>query len=149
MLLDTQLKFSDVQALTATAISTNVVDLRNAATPLVVDEGLAANIWLEIHIITSAAGGDAAKTITFTLESDSTADLATAPTVHYTSAAVAGSGVVAGNVPVRIKIPSGLYKRYLGVRYTVSAGFTSFTLTAFVGLGTQRNTIYPTGFSVS
>lgn len=149
MLLDTQLKFSDAQALTATAVSTNVVDLRNQATPLLVDEALTySDMWLEVHCITAAAGGDAAKTTTITLESDSTADLATSATVHYTSAAITGAAQTAGAVLVRVKLPSGDYERYLGVRYTQSAGFTSHTVTAFITLGTQRNVIYPTGFSV-
>lgn len=149
MLLDTQLKFSDAQALTATAVSTNVVDLRNQATPTLVDEAInSGDCWLEIHVITAAAGGDAAKTTTFSLESDSTADLATSATVHYTSAAITGAAMTAGAVPVRVKLPSGSYERYLGVRYTQSATFTSFTLTAFIALGTQKNTIYPVGYTV-
>lgn len=151
MLLDTQTKFSDSQALTATAISTNVLDLRNAATPTTVDEGMnnAPEVWFELHVITAAAGGDAAKTLTVTLESATDTGLSSGNVAHFTSAAILGSALTLGAVVVRVPLPSADYKRYLGVRYTVSAGFTSFLLTAVLVLGTQRNVTYPVGFAVS
>lgn len=159
MLLSLQDTFSGVtaadgtktgQALTATAISTNVIDLRNAATPALVDEGTNPDDqWLIVQVLTAAAGGDAAKTLTITLESDSTADLATSATVHYTSPAFTGAQLIAGFNCLRIPLPSGNYERYLGLRYTVSAGFTSFQILAFMTPDPQRNIIYPTGFAVS
>ncbi len=151
MILDLQTKFSDAQALTATAISTNVIDLRNAATPALADEGIAGapDLWFVVQVVTAAAGGDAAKTLTISLESDSTADLATSATVHYTSAAITGATLIAGYNAIRVKLPSGDYERYLGVRYTASATFTSFTLNAFLVLDVQRNVIYPKGYTVA
>jgi hypothetical protein len=149
MILDLASKFSAAQALTATAISTNVIDLRNAATPLLVDEGMGGDeIWLVVQVITAAAGGDAAKTLTITLESDSTADLATSATVHYTSPAFTGAQLIAGFVAIRTPLPSSDYERYLGLRYTVSAGFTSFTIDAFLTPDVQRNVIYPKGYAI-
>jgi len=137
------------QALTATAISTNVIDLRNAATPALVDEGTNPDeTWLIVQVQTSAAGGDAAKTVTITLESSSTADLATSPVVHYSSPALTGAQLVAGFTAVRVPLPSGDYKRFVGLRYTVSAGFTAFNLLAYITPDPQRNVIYPTGFAV-
>lgn len=158
MILDMQSTFSGTvasdgtktgQALTATAISTNVMDLRNQATPTLVDEAINQGCWLVVIAKTAAAGGDAAKTLTITLESDSTANLATSATVHYTSPAITGATLTAGYVAVRILLPSGDYERYLGVRYTVSATFTSFEILAFLTLDPQRNINYPTGFTVS
>lgn len=162
MFLDLQTMFSGTvasdgtktgQAITATAISDNVLDLRNfrsgVTTPALVDEGImGGEMWLIVLILTAAAGGDAAKTLTITLESDSTADLATSATVHYSSPAITGATLIAGYTAVRTLLPSGDYERYLGLRYTVSAGFTSFTLTAFLTPDPQRNVIYPTGFTI-
>lgn len=160
MILDTQLKFSGSiaagnaatrsgQAITATAISTNVVDLRQAATPALADEALVGgDMWLVVIALTAAAGGDSAKTLTITLESDSTADLATSATVHYSTAAIAGSAITAGAVLARIKLPSGDYERYLGLRYTVSASFTSFQVLAFLTPDVARNVIYPSGITI-
>lgn len=159
MILDLQTMFSGTvasdgtktgQALTATAISTNVLDLRNAATPATVDEGLnEPEVWLVVQAQTAAAGGDAAKTVTITLESSSTADLATSPIVHFSSGAILGSAFIIGSTNVRVQLPSGDYKRFVGIRYTVSAGFTAFNLLAFLTLDIQRNVIYPVGFAVA
>jgi hypothetical protein len=137
------------QAITATAISENVIDLRIAATPALVDEGMNPDeTWLIVLVQTAAAGGDAAKTLTITLESDSTANLATAPVVHASTAAITGATLVAGYEAWRIPLPSGNYKRYLGLRYTVSAGFTSFAIRAFIVADAQRNYILPGSFTV-
>lgn len=160
MLLDLQTQFSGAtaadgtktgQSLTATAISTNVLDLRSVgANPTLVDEALTGlPLWFEIMVLTAAAGGDAAKTVTFTLESDSTADLATSATVHWTSTAITGATLIAGYKVVSMQLPSAkTYERYLGVRYTVSAGFTAFQLLAYFTLGKQSAHIYPAGFTI-
>jgi hypothetical protein len=150
MIIDLQTKFSDAQAVTATAISTNVVDLRNAATPASADEGLMGEpMWLTI-LTTVAATAAGAATVTFTLESSSTADLATAPVVHYSTAAIGKATLIVGYVVCRILLPSDAYARYLGVRYTVATGpLTAGTFSAFLTPSIQRNTTYPAGFSVA
>lgn len=150
MILDIQTQFSSQQAVTATAISTNVIDLRNAATPVLVDEGLlfGMQLWLVI-LTTQAAAAAGAATVTFTLESDSTADLATSPTVHYSSPVIGKATLVAGFVAVRTQLPSGDYERYLGVRYTVGTGpLTAGAFTAFLTPDVQRNVAYPSGFTI-
>lgn len=154
MILDTQTKLSDAQALTATAISANVIDLRAATggtAPATQDEGLtgANESWLVVQAITAAAGGDAAKTLTITLESAADAALSSGPVVHFSSGAILGAAITAGATLVRIALPSADYKRYLGLRYTVSAAFTAFNVTAFINVGVQRNVVYPNGFSVA
>jgi hypothetical protein len=144
MILDLQTMFSGAvsaagvktgQAFTDDAISTNVLDLRSAGegAPTLVDEGiLGEDVWLVVQALEAAAGGDAAKTLTITLESDSTADLATSATTL-----------------VRVKLPSGDYERYLGIRYAASAAFTAFGITAYLVVGgVQRNIAYPAGFTV-
>lgn len=150
MLLDTQLKFADNQALTATTLATNVVDLRNAATPTFVDEGILEDgVWLVVQSITAAAGGDAAKTLTITLESATDTGISSGNVAHFTSAAILGSAILAGATLARVLLPSADYRRYLGVRFTVSAGFTAFAISAFLVVNPQRNVIYPVGFSVA
>lgn len=150
MILDSQSKFSDAQAVTVTAISTNVLDLRNSSSPALADEGMSGpELWLVIQAGASftAAG---AGTLTITLESSATADLATSPTIHATIQAIAIAGLVAGSVLARMQIPSGDYKRYLGVRYTVATGpFTAGAVSAFVTPDIQRNITYPTSYTVA
>lgn len=159
MILDLQTMFSGSvaadgtktgQGITATAISANVLDLRQQATPATGDEGISGpESWLVVQVQTAAAGGDAAKTMTTTLESDLLATLASAPVVHATSAAFTGAQLIAGFTIFRFQLPSADYKRFLGLRYTVSAGFTSFNVLAFLTPDIQRNVIYPVGFSVT
>lgn len=159
MILDLQTMFSGSvaadgtktgQGITATAISSNVLDLRQAASPATADEGIVGFMeqWLIVQVQTAAAGGDAAKTLTITLESDSAVGLATLPVVHYATSAITGATLIAGYTAVRVQLPSADYKRYLGIRYTVSAGFTSFNILAYLTPDPQRNVIYPAGFTI-
>ncbi len=149
MFIDLQTKFSAVQVVTATAISTNVTDLRQANTPLLADEGISGpEMWLVISVDTTATAAGAA-TVQFSLESDSTADLATSPTVHYLSAVIGKASLVAGFTAVRIQLPSGDYERFLGVRYTVATGpLTAGAFTAFLTPDVARNVSYPAGFTI-
>lgn len=149
MILDTQTKFSDAQALTATAISTNVLDTRNGTKPALADEGIMGHdLWLIVQAVAALTAAGAA-TVVVTLESSSTADLATTPTVHYTSAAIPVASLVAGFSLARVQLPSGDYQRYVGVRFTVATGpFTGGTISAFLTPDPQRNVIYPSGFTV-
>jgi hypothetical protein len=69
--------------------------------------------------------------------------------VHYTSKAFTGAEILAGTTLVRVKLPSGDYERYLGIRYAASAAFTAFGITAYLVVGgVQRNIAYPAGFTV-
>lgn len=137
------------QVITATAISSNVLDLRNGTVPSLVDDALDGDsgLYLVVQALTAAAGGDAAKTLTITLESDSTGDLATAPIVHSVRT-VTGAQITLGAILWSLKLPSDDYKRYLGLRYTVSAGFTAFNLAAYLTPAPARNVIYPNSFAV-
>jgi hypothetical protein len=138
------------QAVTVTAISTNVLDLRQAAAPALADEGISGEpLYLVVQVGTAATAAGAA-TVTISLESDSTADLATSATVHFTTSAIGKATLVAGFTAVRIPLPLDNYERYLGVRYTVATGpLTAGDFFAFLTPNVQRNIIYPVGFTVS
>lgn len=161
MIQDTQTTFSGTisaagartgQSITATAISEHVLDRAGglAAFPTLEDEGVTGpKAYLVVQALTAAAGGDAAKTLTITLESDTAVGLGTANVVHAASAAITGAQITAGATLFRIPLPLADYKRYLGLRYTVSVGFTAFQVAAFLVVdGVQRNVIYPSGFTV-
>jgi hypothetical protein len=161
MFLDLQSMFSGTvaadgtktgQGITATAISTNVIDRSGGLTGFPTLEDEATNPdeqWLIVQAQTAAAGGDAAKTLTITLESALDAGLTSSPVVHYSSPAILGSAITAGATLVRVPLPSGDFKKFIGLRYTVSAGFTSFNILAYITPDPQRNVIYPTGFAVN
>lgn len=149
MYVDKQEEFSDSQVLTATAISTNVLDLNpNGSANTLQDIGAGENMYLVVQVDVALTSGGAT-TLVVTLESDSTADLATSPTVHWTSATIPKATLVAGYELV-IKLPPDNYERYLGVRYTVATGpFTAGSISAFLTKDAQRNRQYASGFSVS
>lgn len=121
MILDAQNEFSDAQAVTSTAISTNVIDL--GATNTLKDIGAGESMYLVILTQTTATDVSSDATLAVTLESDSTADLATSATVHYTTGTLAFAAfATAGTVLAAVRLPIGSYERYLGVRYTVASG---------------------------
>lgn len=161
MYVDSQIEFSDAQAVTATAISANVYDLFSMGlgggatdvtpnTRLDIGQGT-DHLYLVVNcatLATDSAGADA--TLTITLESADDAALTTNATVHYSSGAIAvGSGIAAGTNLVAIRLPSALYRRYLGVRYTVANGpLGAGAFDAIVTPTLQQNRIYKSGFTV-
>ena len=160
MYVDSQIEFSDAQAVTATAISSNVYDLFSMGlgggatdvtpnTRLDIGQGT-DNLYLVVNTAVTATdtGNDA--TLTITLESADDAGLTTNAQVHYSSGAIAfASFATAGTNLVAIRLPSALYRRYLGVRYTVASGpLTAGAFDAFVTPTLQQNRIYKSGFTV-
>lgn len=121
MILDIQNEFSDGQAVTSTAISTNVIDL--GSTNTLKDIGAGESVYLVVQTIVAATDTSSDATLTVSLESDSTENLATSATVHFTTGALAFAAFSpAGTVLAAVRLPVGSYERYLGVRYTVASG---------------------------
>ena len=151
MLLNSQEVFSDAQAVTSTAISTNVIDLNPVAGPNTLqDVGSGEAIYLVVVTETTATDTSSDATLTVTLESDSTENLATSATVHYSTGAIAFAGfATAGTVLAAIKLPAGSYERYLGVRYTVASGpLTAGKFDAFLVKDVQQFRAYARNFNV-
>lgn len=120
-LLDAQNEFSDSQAVTSTAISTNVIDMDAAAIPKNVGGSGAMFLVIQTAVTCTDTSSDA--TVAFTLESDSAAALNSSPTVHFSTGALAFAAyATAGTRVACVQLPFGDYKRYLGVRYTVASG---------------------------
>jgi hypothetical protein len=141
MILDERTEFCSAQAVTATAIS-DVIDL--GATPTLRDIGNGHGAYLVIQCDESATASGSA-TVAFSLESDSTANLATSPTVHLTTAAIGKATLVAGYRVLCIALPIGVnYERYLGVRFTVATGpLTAGKFSAFITMDPTGSHAYP------
>ena len=149
MIIDGENEFSDAQAVTSTAISTNVIDL--GATNTLKNLGNGGPIYLVIQTQTSCTDTSSDATVTFSLESDSTANLATSATVHWTSGALAfATYATAGTRVATIALPwSKTYERYLGVRYTVASGpLTAGAFDAFLTLDPQAYDSYANNYVV-
>jgi Tfp pilus assembly protein FimT len=151
MILDTQEVFSDAQAVTATAISSNVLDLNPVAGPNAIqDVGNGEPTWLVVSTQTAATDSGSDATLTVTLESDTDPALATTPVVHYSSGALAFATFSPVNTRfVAIRLPSANYQRYLGVRFTVASGpLTAGKFDAFLTHDINATKAYASGFSV-
>ncbi len=121
MILDAHNEFSDAQAVTSTAISTNVIDTGGDST--LKQLGGPGAVYLVVKTQTTATDSGSDATLAVTLESDSTADLATSATVHASSGTLAFADfATAGTTLMAVQLPQDAYERYLGVRYTVASG---------------------------
>lgn len=152
MYIDKQTEFSDAQAVTATAISTNVMDLISNASgknPLR-DIGTGQDVYLVVMTQTAATDSDSDATLTVELLSDSTVNLATSPTVHFSTGALAFAAFSpAGALLAAVKLPQGNYERYLGVRYTVASGpLTAGNFDAFLTTDVDAWRAYARNYSV-
>lgn len=135
MYVDENLQVSDAQGLTTSALSTSSVNL-GSTTP---DIGPGRQLYCIITIDTSCAVADAAKTVTFAVVTDSTADLATSARTILQTEAYVGAVITAGRAPIVIPIPLGINDQYIGVYYTLSTTFTSFAVSAMFGFDYQSN----------
>lgn len=125
MMLDSHNEFSDAQAVTSTAISTNVIDLYPMAdqADATRDIGTGEDLYLIVSTNTTVTDTSSDATLAITLESDTAAALNSANVVHFTTGALAFAAyATAGTTVVATKLPAGRYKRYLGLRYTVASG---------------------------
>jgi hypothetical protein len=149
-ILDKYNEFSDAQAVTVTALSTNVIDLyplgNAVGTNLARDIGTGEDIHLVVSIPTLVTG---AGTLTVTLESDDNTAMSSS-TIHYNSGVIALASLTAGAKVVDVKLPAGAYERYVAVRYTVTAGpFTGGAIDAYLCKDSQAFTAYKAGYTVA
>lgn len=134
------------QAITATANSTNVIDLRAVGgLPALADEGIeGTDLYFNVNV-TQAFNN--LTSLTIALVSSAAAAL-TAPTTHYTKTVVL-AGLTAGANVIRVQLPSDDYLRYLGVIYTVTGTAPTLgSVQAFLVGTPQRNVTYPTRIQV-
>lgn len=142
MIFSAQEIFSDDQAVTATAVSTNVIDLGVRGTPFGAVAALNGDVGKgnEIPLLVQVTAAFATLTsLTVTLETSANADLS-ASTVLYSSGAIAAADLVAGKLLAPRVLPDGAVGRYLGLRYTVAGDpATAGTITAGIVDGVQTN----------
>lgn len=141
MILSAQQLFSDDQAITATAISENVIDLGAAGTPydaaaaLNQDVGKGCPVPVLIQVTEDFA---TLTSLTITVEVSAAAGL-TSPQVLATET-IAVADLVAGKQTYLQVLPNGADLRYLGVRYTVTgSNATAGAITAGISMGNQTN----------
>lgn len=141
MILSQQAIFSDDQAITGTALSTNVIDLGVAGTPygagapLNNDKGKGTPVPILIQVTEDF---NTLTTLTVTIEVAAVAAM-TSSTVLVTQV-IALADLVAGKQTFVQCLPNGVDQRYLAVRYTVGGSNPSAgAITAGISMGNQTN----------
>ena len=140
MILDMQSLFSDDQAITANAASTNLIDLGAMDTPPLSSTALTRDVGkgtpIEILIIVTVAHGGTSPTLVVTLQMD-TADSFGSQTTVGTATELAGAAV--GDRASIFFLPEGITERFIRLKYTTGGTNPTITVTAGLALGTQSN----------
>lgn len=139
MILSQQQIFSDAQAITATAISENVIDTGVRDTPyggaaaLTGDLGKGNEIPLTVQVVEAFNN---LTSLQVSVETGATTSLGTV----LLSQTVLLADLVAGWQFNECDVPRGAVGRYLGLRYTVvGIAPTAGAITAGISMGTQTN----------
>lgn len=139
MILSAQQLFSDDQAITATAVSTNVIDLGvpgtpfGAVAPLNQDVGKGNKVPVLVQVTEDFNN---MTSVSIAIETGATTALGTA----IVNETVLLADAVAGKQFVIEVLPNQLTERYLGIRYTVVGTAPSTgTMTAGITMGNQTN----------
>lgn len=161
MLIDKQNTLAWEQALTATAITQNVIDILSASGALnagstggpsantIRDIGAGEPLYLHGLVTTTLDSAGEAATLTATLESDSAAGLDSSATTHWSSGSIVEATLVAGYwIAKGIPLPPGAYERYVGVRMTVGTeNFTSGKVSWWISNNRYDDRTYESGWN--
>lgn len=141
MHLDAQNLFSDAQALTATAVSTNHIDLGDTAQPVLSPAALKRDIGgnydipLLVQVVEDFADGTSVTVQVQVAAANSFAS----PKVVASSPAIPVADLKAGyKFPVPV-IPFGADQRYMRLNYVVVGTPTAGKITAGIAAGLQTN----------
>lgn len=139
MILSAQQLFSDDQAITASADSTNVIDTGVRGTPYDAAAALNGDIGLGTAIpvlVQVTADFDNLTSLTVNLSTGATTALGTT----ILSQTIALADLVAGKQTSFQVLPKDITERYLGIEYVVTGTApTAGTITAGVSMGNQTN----------
>lgn len=144
MFVDAQLQFSDAQAVTSAAGSTNTIDLSQVR-----DIGTGRPLYVVVCIVTTLTHGGSNTGVTVALEGDSTTSFTPDGTVTlFTIAAAAAAGTVYIATLSPGSAPLGY--QYIRLKYTpTGADLTGGTIDAFLALDIQKFTAYADAITVS
>lgn len=143
MILDAKRLLAEAQAITATAISQNVIDWGTNGIPpgeaaaITRNLGAGTPIPLLMQVVETFA---TLTSLTITIETADDAALSSGAVVLASSGAIAAASLVAGYRPTMTRfVPDATMKRYFGLRFTVGgSNATAGKITAAVA--TEVNT---------
>ncbi|EFN8927585.1 hypothetical protein D6923_01645 [Escherichia coli] len=137
MILDKLLMFSEAQAVTASAASTDVIDLAPIdGTRRDIGVGYPLEFWANVNTTATAAGA-----ATLNVQLQTSPDNSTWTTL-YDSGTLALAALTAGKRLFSAKVPAGV-QRYLRVNYVVGTGpLTAGAFTSGINLDVDNYTPY-------
>lgn len=143
MIMDAELLFSDAQAITAAAASTNYLDLGAAR-----NIGVGEELFIVVTVDTAFTDSGSDSTLTVALEGDSTTTFTPdASQTLFTIPALAAAGSV---YAAKINPDFAGNYRYLQLKYTPNNGnLTTGAVTASVVKNVQKYTSYAKGYTVA
>lgn len=142
MIIDRENLFSDGQAVTSSAASTDLIDLGLADRDIGKGNELELLISIDVLFVT----GDAA-TLNVSLQTDNAITFDTGPTTLWSTGVTAVSALTAGT-QWKVRVPRGT-DRYLRVYYTVGTGsFSAGNITAGIVADVDDQQIYAKGAQV-
>lgn len=156
-IIDAQQQFSDSQALSATALATNVVDLSQARA---IGNGEPMVVLINVEVAADIASSD--ETYQFDLETASDSGITTARKLlgrrRYTFAATApdeNANLLVAGFKFVIPVPQSALSessRFLGVRYTLGGTTPSVTVSAYLQPAKMvevGQVSFPKGYTIS
>ena len=141
MILDTQTMFSDDQAITASAASTNLLDLGASGTPVGAAAAISRDLGnsvvpILIQVTTAFANNTSLKV---GIQTDDNTGFSSAATV-LESEAIAVATLVAGYKFVMQYVPMTVNERYVRLYYTIAgSNANAGNITAGLIMGNQTN----------
>jgi hypothetical protein len=143
MYVDSQLLFSDAQAVTAAAASTNSIDLGAAR-----DIGTGEPLYVVCVCDVAMTDGSSDSTLAVTIEGDSTSTFTPdGSDALFTFSALSAAGTVKY---ARLSPGMASNYRYLQLRYTPANGnLTTGSFTAFLTTNIDRYVSYADGYVIS
>lgn len=146
MIMDALTLVSDAQALTATGVSTNTIDLGNPTVKNRIGSGEPVGFWVTNDVAADFTTTD--ETYTIQAISSASANLST-PTV-LSSVTLSTAAMRAAGAGIFVPIPKGLpTQRYIGLNFVLGGTTPSITVTAGLVPATfvQDQTTYAKGYS--
>lgn len=136
MIMDAELLFSNAQAITASAASTNLLDLKAAR-----DIGAGEDITFVCLVTSAFTDGGSDSTLTVTIETDDNEAFAS-PKTAQTVGTLAALSPAGAKLVAQLQI--GVDERFVRAYYTVAGGsFTTAAVTSFMVLDADFYKVYP------
>lgn len=144
MYIDGLLQFSSAQALTTTAVSTNVIDLLNPR-----DMGLGEDPTLDVvaQVGATFTGGTSIQVVLQGSVDNSTfTDMVSGPVVAVANAV---QGAQLANFPMPTLAPGQALPRYLRLNYVIVGTMGAGNVTSMIVLDRQANRTYAPGIVIA